>query len=94
MSDLTSRILTYIDYLEDPVYWKTIGSTYSADEVDQALLALLSAESAGVVSLACLFIRDLVLIAPKFQDATCMPEPFNYSALTPTLEHLVKSSDL
>lgn len=86
---IQEAVLNYIDHLEDPAYFASLlGASETRDLID-VLLDLLRSGDHKQVGSTCLFIRDLILIAPKHNLGIPFRDAFFRSPLVPALEHLV-----
>jgi hypothetical protein len=86
---IQEAILNYIDYLEDPAYFASLlGASETHDLID-ALINLLRSGDHERVGSTCLFIRDLILIAPKHNLGIPFRDAYSASPLVPELERLV-----
>lgn len=86
---IQDAILNYIDHLEDEAYFTALLGANETHELIQILVDLLRSEDAERVSFTCLFIRDLLCIAPRYQLGLAFRAAFFISALVLELERLV-----
>lgn len=93
-SALQAQIEQYVDQVEEESYWRSILSEFSVIELVRTLVLMLEDESDQAVSAACLFIRDLVLLAPEEGARRPFLECFHESDIVTKLEALLYSPSL
>jgi hypothetical protein len=86
---IQETILNYIDHLEDPAYVASLLSESKEDGVIEALVELLNSDNHARVGSACLFIRDLVLIASKHPSTIPFRDAFFESPIISALERML-----
>jgi hypothetical protein len=91
MAMIATKILHYLDYLQDTDYLATIVNSLSAAELCNIINALLQSEDTETVDSTCLFIRDLVLFGSQHPDCEQFVDDYSESAIVKTLEQLLFS---
>ena len=62
---LQAKVRQCVDFLEDEEYWTEILTSCDAQHLVTALDPLLRSTDRGIIDDTCLFIRDLLLVAPR-----------------------------
>ncbi|MBW4622835.1 MAG: hypothetical protein KME17_26185 [Cyanosarcina radialis HA8281-LM2] len=93
METIESRILQYLDRLQDIDYLAAIVNSVSLAELNNIIDELLRSENDEIVSLTCLFIRDLVLLGSRHSDCDRFVQSYSKSSIVKTLEQLIFSNN-
>lgn len=93
MEPIATRILQYLDYLQDVDYFEQIINSISVVKLFNIIDELLKSEDNETVRFTCIFIRDLVLLSPPYPDYKNFGQDFLESSIVTTLEELVFSSN-
>ncbi len=82
-------VLSYVDHLMDFAYLGDALSQCDTPQLVDGIVGLLHDPDRNVVGQACLFICDLILIAPKRGLWLAFRDAYSTSPIVPTLEELV-----
>lgn len=88
---IATKILHYLDYLQDTDYLATIVNSASSPELCNIINDLLQSEDNEIVSSTCLFIRDLVLFGSRNSDCEQFVQGYLESSIAKTLEQILSS---
>jgi hypothetical protein len=93
MEPIATRILQYLDHLQDIDYFAEIVNSVSAIKLFNIIDELLQSADSEIVLLTCGFIRDLVLLGPGHPDCQNFGQDYWDSSIIITLEKLIFSSN-
>ena len=83
---IEAAIADYIDHLGDPGYFATVISSTGEQGLIDALARIIRSDDDERVNQACLFIRDLILIAPKHGVGLAFRDRYYASPIIDELE--------
>lgn len=89
---IATSILDYINYLQDVDYLATVVNSAPAEKLHTIIVELLQSEDTETVSLACLFIQDLMLYGVRrHPNCAKFVQEHSIDAIISTLEYLLFS---
>lgn len=91
METIASSILQYLNHLQDRDYLALVANSTSATQLCRVINELLQSEDDEVVSSACLFIRDLVVLGSQHPGCEKFVQGYAESSIVTTLEQLIFS---
>jgi hypothetical protein len=86
---IQNAILNYIDHLEDTTYLASVLARSDSQSLIDGIVGLLHDPDHDLVGRACLFIRDLILVAPQHGIGLAFRDSFDASPIVSALEQLV-----
>ncbi|MBN1311467.1 MAG: hypothetical protein JXB30_08615 [Anaerolineae bacterium] len=88
-SMIRDAILDYINHTEDLTYLADVFAHNDTTQLVDGIVDLLDNRDNDMVGQVCLFIRDLILVAPQHGLGLDFCDAFSTSAIVPALEKLV-----